>query len=140
VTTFAIIYTRQDMTAIAAEVTNPGLSNQERQTANRYWSGGINNWANAPYAGDARACVQVTQETAPVASPGSVVTQIGSNPNMWMICDPDIRAVVCSGTQVSKQGLVDFLRAIGNKYPGAQYMTAIADDVALTAVEPWLGQ
>lgn len=135
-TTFAIFYKREDMSKIAAEVQNPGLTSGERQTANRYWQGGINNWSTAPTAPDQYACVNIPFEPVPgQIDPSKTWTQ---NPDgTWKVCDPDMRLVVVSGNQVSKQGLVDFLRLIGNKYPGATYMAAIGDDIALTAVEPW---
>jgi len=136
--TFAIIYSRQDLTAIAAEATNPGLSSGERQTANRFWNGGLKAWASAPYAGDANACVEIPFDpSGDPAYADKVVSDVGSG--RWRVCDPDIRAVVISGPQVSKAGLVSFLRLIGGKYAGALYMLAIADDVELTAVEPWVG-
>lgn len=105
---FAIFYNREDLSAIAAEATNPGLTPAERQTAQRYWNAGIKDWASAPVAPPDR--------------------QDG---------DPDTRILIVDGQQVSLQGLVDFLNAIGNKYPGALYMTAIGDDLARTGVEPW---
>lgn len=136
-TTFAIIYNREDLTAIAAEATNPGLTNAEKQIANRYWNGGVKDWATAPYAGDVNACVDIPFD--PTGDPiyaGKTITNLGNG--HWRVCDPDIRAVVVTGTQVSKAGLVTFLRQIGNKYPGANYMLSIADDVENTAIEPWV--
>lgn len=105
---FAIFYNRFDMSAIAAEATNPGLTPQERQVAQKYWNAGIKDWSSAPLA-----------------------------PADRMDGDPDTRIVIVDGSQVSLQGLIDFLNAVGNKYPGAYYMTAIADDLSRTAVEPW---
>lgn len=134
--TFAMFYTREDMTAIAAEVSNPGLTAQEKNIANRYWNGGIRDWASAPQAPDAQACVEIPFDpTGDPAYEGQVITNLGNG--RWRVCDPEIRVVVVSGSQVSKAGLVTFLRQIGNKYPGALYMLAIADDIERVAVEPW---
>jgi len=138
--TFALFYKRQDVTAIAAEVSNPGLTPQEKNTANRYWNGGLKDWSTAPQAPqvDPYGCVTIPFEPIPgEIDPDKTWTQ---NPDgTWLVCDPTMLIIVVSGAQVSKQGLVDFLRLIGNKYPGALYMLAIADDVANTAVEPWTG-
>jgi len=130
-----MFYKREDWSAIAAEATNPGLTPQERQYANKLWQGGVNGWASAPEAADQFKCVTVPGPNPPVVGAGVVVTQ---NPDgSFKVCDPDIRMIVCSGTGVTKQATVDWLRLIGNKYPGALYMLAIADDIANTAVEPW---
>lgn len=115
-TTFAILYNRQDLTAIAAEATNPGLTGGERNEINRYWNAGLRDWASAPIAPIEYRCVNTPQGT---------------------VCDDDMRVVVISSTQVSKAGLIAWLRAIGAKYAGALYMLAIADDLTTTAVEPW---
>lgn len=136
--TFALFYKRADYALIAAEAQNPGLTAQERQTANRYWQGGLNAWSSAPQAPDAQACVEIPFD--PTGQPSyadKVVTDLGNG--RWRVCDPDIRICVISGNQVSKQGLIDFLRLIGGKYPGALYMLAIADDISATAIEPWTG-
>jgi hypothetical protein len=116
VTTFAVLYNRQDLAAIAADATNPGLSSSDRNEANRYWNGGLRDWSTAPVAPVEYRCVTNGSGT---------------------FCDDDMRVVVVSGAQVSKAGLVTLLRRIGTTYPGALYMQAIADDVANTAVEPW---
>jgi hypothetical protein len=68
-------------------------------------------------------------------NPTQTATQ---NPDgSWKLCDSDIRVCVVDGVNVSKQQTIDWLRLIGNKYPGALYMLAIADDIESTAVEPW---
>lgn len=134
--TFAIFYNREDFTAIAAEATNPGLTNTEKQYANRLWSGGLSAWASAPTAPEAQSCVVIPFQPTNL-NPTQTATDLGNG--SWKLCDSDIRVCVVSGTQVSKQQTIDWLRLIGNKYPGALYMTAIADDIALTAVEPWTG-
>jgi hypothetical protein len=135
--TFAIFYTRQDLTAIAAESTNPGLTPQERQEANRYWNAGLRDWATSPTAPEAQACVNIPFD--PTGQPGYEGMVITNNGNgTWKVCDPNLLVVVVSGTQVSKAGLVAWLRTIGNKYPGALYMLAIADDVERIAIEPWI--
>ena len=132
--TFALFYNREDLTAIAAEATNPGLTTQERQYANRLWNGGLNGWASAPTAPEAQSCV-IVPFSPPNLKPTQTVTPLGDG--TFKLCDSDIRVCVVSGTQVSKQQTIDWLRLIGNKYPGALYMTAIADDVERTAIEPW---
>ena len=117
VTTFAILYNREDLSAIAADATNPGLSNADRNEANRYWNAGIKNWSTAPIAPVEFRCTTTS---------GGTTT-----------CDDDMRLLVVSGQNVSKAGLVALLRRIGSTYPGAEYMDAIGDDVARTAIEPW---
>ena len=136
--TFAIFYKRADLAEIAAEAQNLVLTPQERQYGTRLWNGGLSGWSSAPQAADAQACVDTpptSDGNPPIVGPGISVTQLPNGG--WRICDPDIRVLVLSGSQISKQQTVDWLRAIGNKYPGAEYMAALGDDVALTAIEPW---
>lgn len=113
---FAIFYNREDLTPIAAEMTNVNLSAQDRNTANRYWVAGVRDWASAPLAPVEQRCVDTP---------------------MGQMCDDDMRIVVIDGNQVSKAGLIALLRKVGNTYPGARYMIAIADDMENTAIEPW---
>lgn len=134
--TFAIFYDVQDWQAIQDTLTNPGLTPQERQEANRYWQGGINVWSTAPTAPEAQSCITTSfNPTGNALYANKIVTNLGNG--LWKVCDPNIRICVVSGTQVSKAGLVSFLRTIGNKYPAMLYMTSIADDIVLTGVEPW---
>lgn len=137
-TTFAIFYDINDLNAIAAAVNNPGLTPQERQEINRYWNAGLRDWQTAPTAPDAQACT-ITKNN-PANNPlltGYVFTDNGDG--TWKLCDPNIKVIVMSGSQVSKSGLINWLRTVGGKYPSLLYMQAIADDIALTSVEPWTG-
>ncbi len=135
--TFALFYNRFDVAQIVAEVSNPGLTAQERNTANRYWNGGIKDWAAAPQAPQVEpySCVTMPNDPTGQVEPWKTITNNGNG--TWTVCDPQMTIIIVSGTQVSKQGLIDFLRLIGTKYPAASYMLGIADDVQLNAVEPW---
>lgn len=136
--TFALFYNRSDVTAIVAEVSNPGLTAQEKQIANRYWNGGLKDWASAPQAPQTPpyACVITPIDPRPNLEPWKTVTPNGDG--TFTICDPQMTNIVISGTQVSKAGLVTFLRQIGTKYlPGTAYLLGLADDIENTAVEPW---
>lgn len=135
-TTFAIFYIREDFTAIAAEATNPNLSTQDKQYANRLWQAGLNNWAAAPTAPAAQSCVTIPFQPDNL-KPTQTATPNGDG--TWLLCDSDIRVCVIAGQQVSKAQTVTWLRTVGTNYPGAGYMLAIADDVQSTAVEPWTG-
>lgn len=135
--TFALFYNRYDIAQIVAEVSNPGLTAQEKNIANRYWNGGIKDWSSAPQAPQQEpyACVTVPFDPRPNIEAQKTVTAKGDG--TFLVCDPDMTIIVVSGAQVSKQGLVDFLNQIGTKYPSASYMTGIAQDIAMNAVEPW---
>lgn len=105
---FAMLYNIEDATAIAAwAATTNGLTQQERQYAQRLWNGGMSAWA-----------------TAPVVAPA------------YQQGDPDTRGIVIDGSQVSKQLTMDFLRSIAAHVPGAAYMGAIADDMRTSCLEP----
>ena len=60
-------------------------------------------------------------------------------PLEWQSGDPDTRVVVVSHPQVNIQQLIDLLRAVGTRIPGASYMLAIADDIARPSggEQPW---
>ena len=134
--TFALMYQREDLQAIADQAVNPGLTAQERQYAQRLWNGGLKDWQTAPTAPDAYACVGIPFD--PTGQPGyetKTITALGGG--MWRVCDPDILLVVISGPQVSKQQTVDWCRLIGNKYPAASYLSNLANDIEQQAVEPW---
>lgn len=118
---YAIFYEHQDLTAIAANVSatisnsyDAFLTTQERntikQTFQKAWNGGLKNWATSPIA--------------------PIDRQEG---------DPNMRIVVVSGQGVSLQDLRVALYILAQRVPGAQYMAAIADDLAglSAAVEPW---
>lgn len=135
-TTFALFYQREDLTAIAAEATNPGLTPSERNYATRLWNGGLKDWASAPTAPDKYACVEIPFDpTGQPAYANKTITNLGNG--KWRVCDPNILVVVVSGAQVSKQQTVDWCRLIGNKYPGARYLENIGNDIEHEAVEPW---
>ena len=134
--TFALFYQREDLTALAAEATNPGLTPSERQYAQRLWNAGLKDWASSPTAPDEYACVLIPFD--PTGQPGyagKTITNMGGG--TWRVCDPNILIVVVSGPQVSKQQTVDWCRLIGGKYPGAAYLENLASDIEAQAVEPW---
>lgn len=136
--TFALFYNRADVAALVAEVSNPGLTAQERNIANRYWNGGMRDWSSAPQAPQQvpYACVVVPFNPTGQVEPWKTITDNGNG--TWTVCDPQMTAIVVSGTQVSKAGLVTFLRQIGQKYlPGTAYLLGLADDIETQAVEPW---
>lgn len=121
---YAIFYNHQDLTEIAANVEatlannyDAYLTTQERnqckQTFQRAWTGGLSGWSTSPTA----------IQQYPEHCDG----------------DTDCRIIIVSGSQVSKQALIDALNILGNKVPGAQYMLAIARDLAgwSACVEPW---
>ena len=118
---YAIFYEHQDLTEIAANVqaTLAGsydqfLTTQEKnfckQTFQKHWNGGLKNWATAPQA--------------------PIEKQEG---------DPLMTIVVVSGNGVFLQDLRTALYLLGQRVLNAQYMYAIADDLAgaSAAVEPW---
>jgi hypothetical protein len=137
-TTFALFYKPIDITAIAAWATNQNITAQERQYANRLWNGGLSNWSVAPQAlqTPAEACVI---SPTPYSGQDPDVVNIPQGDGTFWICDPTIKRLVISGSQVSKQLTIDWLRQLGNKYPDAIYMLAIADDILQTAIEPYTG-
>lgn len=139
-TTFAIFYKPSDVDAIAAWATNPNLPGGLRQYANRLWNAGLDDWAIAPQAAqtEAEACVSIPFEPVPgEIDPDKTWSQLPNG--RWLVCDPTMKRIVISGPQVSKQQTVDWLRQLAAADPAAVYMGALADDVALTAVEPWVG-
>jgi len=136
--TFALFYNRQDVAEIVAEVSNPGLTAQEKNVANRYWNGGIKDWASAPQAPQTEpySCVRVPFDPTGQVESWKTITNNGDG--TWTVCDPQMTIIVVSGSQVSKAGLVTFLRQIGQKYlPATAYLLGIADDIETQAVEPW---
>lgn len=143
--TFALFYQPGDITAIAAWATNVNLTSQERVYANRLWAAGLKDWSVAPQAkqDETEACTILPANMDPPPTPGlniepqKTVTVLPDG--RYLVCDPSIKRLVISGTQVSKQLTVDWLRQIGMKYPDAVYMLAIADDIVQTAVEPYVG-
>src|SRR5512139_2731354 len=91
---FAVFYNHEDLTKIAANVQatlannyDQYLTTQERnstkQTFQRVWTGGLSGWSTAPTA----------IQQYPEHCDG----------------DPDVRIVVVTGQQVSKQALIDSL-------------------------------
>jgi hypothetical protein len=115
VATFALFYNKQDLAAIAGTIQNPGLSAGERQEVNRYWQGGLNAWATAPYG----------------CSPFD-------DPN-----DPNNAETCVIAMDVNQRTLTDFrnfLYTIAEKYGDSfTWLRAMANDMAGNsgAVEPW---
>jgi hypothetical protein len=113
---FAIFYNRTDCQAIAAQLVRSDLSAAHRATADAYWDGGFHKWDTDPLAKSDR--IQGDSET---------------------------REVVIAGSGLNKQGLRNLLYAIAANYAdippmvvgSTEYMNAIADDLATSAVEPW---
>lgn len=136
--TFAIFYKPADVDAIAAWATNPNIPGNLRNYANRLWQGGLNNWSTAPQAAQdtTEACV-ITPATPepPLVEPDKVVTKLPDG--TWLVCDPTMKRIVISGTQVSKALTVQWLRDLAAADPAAVYMAALADDVDNTAIEPY---
>lgn len=116
---FAIFYNRSDLAAIAGEVQRNDLTVAQKQTATKFWNAGAKNWNTAP----------VATGTRPNGSP----FQDSADPN-----DPTLVLVIDSPS-VTLADLISLLRSIATSFPsGSQYMNAIADDLSLTAVEPWV--
>jgi hypothetical protein len=137
--TFALFYKPADITAIAAWATATNLTNAERQYANRLWNAGLSNWNNAPQAkqDETEACVIIPFEPIPgQIDPDKTWSQLPDG--RWLVCDPTMKRLVISGSQVSKQQTIDWLRLIGQNHADAVYMLAIADDIVQTAVEPYV--
>ena len=124
---YAIFYSHQDLTSLAANVEATLASNydaflttQERntikQTFQRAWTGGLSGWATAPAAG---ALDPNYDPLNPAYTADSLI-------------------IVVTGQQVSKASLISALNTLGTKVPNAQYMVAIAADLIGTSVEPWV--
>ena len=115
--TFAIFYNRQDLTPLAAEVSNPNLaiSNQDKNLASKIWNGGLSGWSVAPFS------IRAGADPREVAAAGG---------------DTDCRTVVISASNVAVADMAGLLQRIGTQ-PGAAYMVNIADDIVATAIEPW---
>ena len=107
---FALFYNHADASMIAAEATRTDLSSTDKTFAQKLWNGGLKNWSSA--------------QPAPSNSPyfGEGVPD-----------DPTLMIVV-SG--VTKQQLVDWLNRLAPS-SGCYYLGGIAQDVAVSAVEPW---
>lgn len=126
---FVIFYNHQDLTAIAANVEATMASNydayfqsvqernQVKQTFQRCWTGGLSGWSTSP-------TIMQKYPTHP-----EYLALYGDN-------DADCRAIEVSGPQVSLAGLVDALRIMGTRVPGAYYMVTIGNDLSRTGVEP----
>lgn len=137
-TTFAIFYKPQDVDAIAAWATNPNLQQGLRTYANRLWNAGLKDWAIAPQAAQdtTEACVIIPQEPVPgQIDPDKTWSQLPDG--RWLVCDPTMKRVVISGQQVSKAQTVTWLRQVADSDPSAYYMRSLADDIELTAIEPY---
>ncbi len=134
---FAIFYKPVDAQAIATAVQSAKLTGQERQYATRLWGGGLFGWQTAPQAPVQYRTVDIPFEPVPgQIDPDKTWVDLGNG--WWRVDDPTMVILVLSGNGVTKQATADWLRQIGTKYPELLYMTAIADDILLTAVEPWV--
>lgn len=109
---FALFYNRQDASMLAAEATRSDLSTTDKNYAQKLWNGGVKNWSSAPLA----------PANSPFFGEGGA-----DNPTLM---------VVVSSSGVTKQSLVDWLRKLAPT-SGCYYLAGLADDVSLTAVEPW---
>lgn len=111
---FAIFYNDEDAATIAGSLSRSDLTNAERQTAQKYWNGGIKDWATAPVARS--AC--------------------DTDPNVPF----DGKRIIINGPGLTKQGLADLLNSIavhvGLPHPGG-YLQALAQDVLDCAIEPY---
>lgn len=109
-----------------------------RLYANRLWQAGLKDWAIAPQAAQntAEACVIIPFEPVP----GEIDPDKNwfQNPDgSWTVCDPTMKRVVISGNQVSKAQTVAWLKQVAAADPAAEYMGSLADDIELTAIEPY---
>lgn len=117
--TFALLYNTADLTPLAAAAQDVNLSSGLRSTGNRYWQAGINQWS-----------------VAPLASSDARVPRVYYDPALNG--DPDCRLLVVSGNnQVTKTGLIQWLRDVAVANPNLLFMGAIAADLANTAIDPW---
>lgn len=111
--TFAVFYNDEDASTIAGALNRSDLTNAQRQTAQKYWNGGIKNWAS-----------------------GVVTLSPCDDPNVPF----DGKLIVITGPGLTKQGLADLLNSVavnvGLPHPGG-YLTALANDVLQCGVEPW---
>jgi hypothetical protein len=120
---FAIFYNRQDLTPLAAEISNANIiaTNAEKTLANKIWQGGLNNWSTAPTA---------------LSNPDPRVQAKAGG-------DPDCRYVVITATQqgqpVTAADFRTLLYSVASKNPGAGYLVAIANDMAGedAIADPW---
>lgn len=104
--TFALYYNAQDLAAMAGSVQNPGLTSTEKTEANRYWNGGLKNWASAPFA--VSSCDQANG-----------------------IVDPLCQRVVVTVTNRTLADLRNFLYAIASKYGASfEWLQGLANDMA----------
>ncbi len=104
-TTFAIFYNSQDLSAMAGSVTNPGLSGPDRTEVNRYWNGGLKDWAAAPFG------------VSPLDDPNDPINAL-------------TKRIVVSGPQVSRTGLIALLRRLAATYGvGFEWLGGLANDM-----------
>lgn len=137
-TTFAIFYNPADVDALAAWASNPNIPGNLRNYANRLWNAGLKDWSIAPQAAQnaTEACVIIPFEPVPgEIDPVKTWSQLPDG--TWLVCDPTMKRIVISGTQVSKALTVQWLRDLAAADPAAVYMAALADDIQNTAIEPY---
>ncbi len=104
----ALLYNRQDLSVLAAEATRTDLPPADRKIAQALWNGGLKNWSGA------------------VAAPVPFQDGGPDNPTLLMVLD---------GT-VTKAQIVEWLHRLAAT-SGSYYLAALAQDVNLTAIEPW---
>ena len=109
---FAMFYNRQDVSQIVAEISRSDISAADKSCALKLWNGGLKNWS--------------TTAPAPANSP-YFGEGIPANPTLMF---------VVGGSGVTRQLTVEWLRRLSVGSASA-YLEAIAEDMLITAVEPW---
>lgn len=104
-TTFAIFYNTQDLAATVGSITNPGLSGGDRNEVNRYWNGGLKDWATAPNG------------VSPADDPNDPI-------------NAQTKRVVITGNQVNRAGLIALMRRLAANYgPDFTWLQGLANDM-----------
>jgi len=109
---FAIFYELEDLSSIAGSITASSLPPHLRSTINKYWNGGVKDWATAPVG------------QSPADPPGA--------------CTLCRTLVITYGNLAEfRQLLRDVATALGT--PSAMYLIALARDMEgeSGAMEPW---
>lgn len=114
--TFAIFYNRDDLEAISIQLNRGDLNIIDKEEAFSFWDGGFNRWDIDPRA-----------------------------KSDHLQGDSDTRETVVNANNFDLTEFRELLTRIGTNYtdlPGmivgaTEYMNAISDDLATSAVEPW---